>query len=47
MKILQRCAHNHYYLVVIDFTKNEGHVIDGLDRDQAYNDEREYTYKER
>ena len=34
------CAQGHYYLVVINFTKNEGYVIDGLNRDQAYEEEK-------
>ena len=37
------CANNHYYLVVINFTRNEGYVIDGLNGDQAYEEEKK-TY---
>ena len=34
------CTHGHYFLVVINFTKNEDYVIDGLNRDQTYEDEK-------
>ena len=34
------CAHAHYYLVVINFTKNEDYVIDGSNSDQAYEEEK-------
>ena len=37
------CANNHYYLVVINLTRNEGYVIDGLNEDQAYEEEKK-TY---
>ena len=33
-------VHGHYYLVVINLTKNEGHLIDALNRDQAYEDKK-------
>ena len=34
------CDNLHFYVVVINFTKNEGYVIDGLNCNQAYEDER-------
>ena len=34
------CAYLHFYLVVINYTKNEGYVIDGLNCDQAYEEEK-------
>ena len=33
-------ADNHYYLIVINLTKNKGYVIDGLNQDQVYEDKK-------
>ena len=46
MILVPICANDHYYLVVINFTKNEGYVIYGLNRDQAYEEEKR-TYMQR
>ena len=40
------CAHHHYCFVVINLTKNEGYVIDGLNRDQIFRDVKR-TYMQR
>ena len=32
--------HSQYYLVVINLTKNEGYIIDGMNQDQAYDEEK-------
>ena len=40
------CTHHHYNLVVMNFTKNEGYIIDGFDGDQAYEEENK-TYIQR
>ena len=40
MFLVPICDKLHYYLVVINFTKNEGYVIDGLNCDQAYEEEK-------
>ena len=37
------CAHTYYYLVVIKLAKNEGYVIDELNDNQAYEEEKK-TY---
>ena len=39
------CAHGHYYLVVINFTRNEGYIIDGLYEDQTYEEEKKTHYE--
>ena len=37
------CINFHYYLVVLNFTRNEGYIIDGLNYDQPYEEEKK-TY---